>query len=365
MKIYCIFFDTTPLFPELFKIAEEKKASLLHQIGNCFTLTTAAEAFTGKKPSDLMQNGLGYLLYEKYIKEDAKKRARVLWPWRKELLMERLAKKGWEIRHHNSFWFTYMMGAETLKTTWTTSPDIKEPENRKLLLENNQASKDFYKREYEQIQKVQSEKQDMFYLMKLDTYHCCVGKNEDSSKVALTRQADYIRQWDFNEPDTIFWFLSDHGSWAGLGAYPEPKHFLKWCLFKDNSRNPITLQYKHIAVGDIFASLAIKLGLPYKPGIGVQALRRGLNPNRIYYVEDGRAEINTARSTVAIACKFINWKDGMPEKLLQVSYFEPKNEFTGMETILDKNGFVKNTYRVEDIDVELQAAVRRRFKWVP
>ena len=127
MKIYCIFFDTTPLFPELLKIAKEKEAFLLYQVSNCCTVTTAAEVFTGKKPSDLMENGIGHLSHEQYWKAKPEGGQRVQWPWHKELLMEKLSEKGWEIRYHNSIWFTLIMGIEKLKTTWTISSETNLP----------------------------------------------------------------------------------------------------------------------------------------------------------------------------------------------------------------------------------------------
>lgn len=364
MKIYCVIFDATPLFPELLKIAKEKSAILSRQVSNCFTISTGMESFTGKKPSDLIEHGIGHILHERYWK-DTDKGPRVRWPWQKEILMERLSREGWEIRYHNSpfLYLIFWLWNKELKLTWTCPPERTESQNGELLLGNAQDSKDFYKREWKQIQEVQLEKQDLFYMAKIDHYHWSICKKK-GFEIALKRQAEYLREWDFNEPDSIFWFFSDHGTWGDLGAYPEPKHYLTWSLFKDNTKNPIIPKSRYISMGDFFASLAIKLGLPYEPVVGIQPLESNLNPDRIYFVEDGRENLDKFRSTVALACMFTDWKEEIPRKLQQVSYYVLKNEFAGMETSLDKNGFIKETHRIEILNDNLKTALIERFEWI-
>ena len=62
MKIYCVLFDTLPLFGKLVSVAKSNGMELLRQVGGCFTTTTCVQMFTGKLPSDLEENGIGYEL---------------------------------------------------------------------------------------------------------------------------------------------------------------------------------------------------------------------------------------------------------------------------------------------------------------
>ena len=64
-----------------------------------------------------------------------------------------------------------------------------------------------------------------------------------------------------------------------------------------------------------------------------------------------------------MACKFVNWHKDVPLGILQVSYHSPNSKWVCRLTYLDKNGFIKQTIKQDNIDKELKEAVIKKFKW--
>ena len=212
---------------------------------------------------------------------------------------------------------------------------------------------------------MQSEKplKDTFYFVKYDQFH--VATLQGSGKqVAANRLVELMEQWDFNEPNTMFWFFSDHGDWHTMTEHPEPDHYLSWVMFRDNTENAIKPRSKFISATDFFAAVMNKCGLNYEPIQDLCPIQENQDPDRIYYTEDSRQRFDKNNSTTAIACRFTDWDRGRPGALEQVSYFKPRNEFVCLLAHLNTDGFVTNTIRIDKIDECLKQALIDRFEWV-
>ncbi len=376
MKVYCILFDTMPLLDEVVSLAKENAMVLLRQVGGCFTTSSCVEMLTGKMPSDLEKNGIGH---ERHVKYRDPVTNKIHWPWEKELIVNRLLDNGWRIRLQNPGYFSGYLSNnpafEAFERTKTTLfPRSLKAEERfcqdkktvdEIMLGNGPQTEQFYLDKIRHIHQIQSEKQteNTFYFVKYDQFHAAALKRCDK-QVAVSRWIELMKQWDFNEPDAMFWFFSDHGDWHTMSEHLEPDNYLTWVMFKDNTENPIKVRSRFISISDFFPTIMDKFGYPYEAIPDVRSIQQEQDRDRIYYVEDARVRFDKQNSTTAIACRFTDWQGDKPSKLHQVSYFKPTDEYKSLVSDIDENGFIANCAEVGDIDPVMKQAVIDRFEWV-
>jgi len=374
MKIYCVLFDTMPLAGEVVSVAEDNNGvELLRQVGGCFTTTTCVEMLTGKLPSDLEENGIGYELCGKYRDPVS---GNIYWPWENQMLVYRLRAQNWQIRLHNGNWFSgqFLNNNPNAAVMSTAFPGGLEAESRKtwgdetiseIMLGDGPESEQFYQDEIQNIYQMQSEKplKDTFYFVKYDQFH--VATLQGSGKqIAASRLIELMRKWDFNEPDAMFWFFSDHGDWNTMTEHPDPNHYLLWALFKDNTAGAIKARSKFVSARDFFPTVMNKFGYSYESMPDVRSVQENQDKDRIYYTEDGRERFDKNNSTTAIACRFTDWQGDKPSRLHQVSYFKLRNEYKSFVSDIDENGFIINCTEVGGIDPVMKQAVIDRFHWI-
>jgi len=370
-KIYCVLFDTMPLLDEVVSLAKENAMALLRQVGGCFTTTSCVEMLTGKLCSDLEKKGMGYERHNRYRDPVTNE---IHWPWQKELIVNRFLDHGWQVSLHNSVYFSTVLsnnpafekttslpgGLQAEKEFWDDKKTVVE-----TILGDGPQSERFYQDEIRHIHQIQLEKpaKDKFYFVKYDQFH--VADVEKSGKdVAARRSIELMKQWDFNEPDAMFWFFSDHGDWRTMGEHPEPDHYLAWVMFRDNTADAVEAKSRFIFAVDFFATIMNKFGYRYEFVSDARSVQQPQDTDRIYYTEDGRERFDKNNSTTAIACRFTDWDKGRPSALVQVSYFKPRNEFVCLLAHLNADGFVTNTVRTDKIDECLKQALVDRFEWV-
>jgi len=367
IKIYCVLFDTMPLLSIIRRIAEKNNLSLLRQVGGCFTLITYVQMLTGRMPSDLEANGIGYRWHDRYKISD-----NIHWPWESEMVMSRVIDHGGHVRLHNNAYFTGLLSNNPAFSRSTSLPGgvtaewklWKEEAVGPIILGDGPDTAKFYEQEAQHIRLMQSEKpaEDTLYLVKCDQFH---EAGEKSKKViAGKRIFEWMQQWDFNEPNAVFWFFSDHGDWRNMGEHPIPNHYLSWVIFRDNTSNPIQVSSRFISAGDFFPTIMDKLGYTYKPMPYTCSIRQQQNQNRIFFTEDGRVRFDEKNSTTAIACRFADWHGDKPSKLYQASYFKPRNEYKFMTSDMDENGFITKCVLTDESDRQLKQALTDRFEWV-
>ena len=368
IKIYCVLFDAFPFIKEINSFAKKKNMEILRQVGGAFTVSSCIQMLTGKLLSDLSYHGIGYSLNKKYKNIDTKI---IDWPWKKNILFDILFKHDWNINTHNS--------RDIKKNIYDSSLINKtivfEKKYEKLMLVKDKIARELEKKEKKNIHLIQNQKinVDTFYFIEYQFYHQALflhNKNlkkfKKIQKREIERSLRIIFEWDFNEPNSIFWFFSDHGSWTLQkdDRHPYPQMYLSWVLFKDNTINPIKVNSKLISIRDFFATIMGKIEYKYDQIEDIYSIDSIQDKDRIYYVEDGRIAINDNISTTAMACRFNNWNNNKPTELLQVSYHKPDNEWNSVLTYFDENLFEVGSVQKKEINKNLKQKVIGRFNWV-
>lgn len=335
MKIYCILFDTTPLCREIVAYAKKRGFSLLHQIGGCFTTTSLVSMFTGKLCSDLESGGMGYHRHNRYREKHTDT---IKWPWENQLITSILEDNNWQIKIYDKEYFTQIISNKSSYITTAKYPIIPE------------------------IQKEKNDK-NTFYFIHYDIFHFG-NLDKKRRNLSLKETLNVMKQWDYTEPDALFWFFSDHGRWGDLIDHPIPKHFLSWALVKDNiTKNQLKINSIFISIGDFFPTMINKFINNNFVPIDNMILSQEQNPNRIYFNEDARLKVDLFDSTSAYACKFMSWRKSTPTKLIQVSYFKPRDEYRCYITIFDKKYFKgKSIRKLLDEDKFILVKIRYLFK---
>ena len=346
MKIYCILCDSVPLGNILEDYLKLKRFHHFTQVSNYFTTTSIISLLTGKLPSDLEEGGIGYHTHFNY-----KVNGKIEYSWKEQLLIYELYYANWNIHFHNATWFypticndnfiekscSYPVKVEDMQKYYDTQ---KKDYVRELL------SKDslYYKKEKEFIRKIQTEKtkKNKFYFIKNNQYHeALVNKTNKEKALKLIEQ--WFGYWDFEEEDAIFYIFSDHHDFTKIDKLCKAPSMLTWACVKVNSQIPINFKRHYIHIKD-FSEFDYE---------------EAEDRDRIYFTEDARCNIDTQNSTTAVVCKFIDWVNNRPKRLVQVSYFKPENKYYGF--VYDLESKKLQPYPVLN---ELKQALRGRFEWI-
>ncbi len=399
IKIYCIFFDTMPLVKEIIQFAKLNKMQLLLQVGNCFTTSSLISMFTAKMPSDLLDKGIGSRTLRRYRKKEDR---RIYVPWHEEYVTSKLSKHGWHIHIHNfpplschicgdTYTDSFKGGYEQRYSLFKRNYEEKKKINcmdsfmGKMLFGDNEKSHGWYNREYDFIRSIQDSNSDFnnFYFIEYEHWHnfrsymynASIEKTPiEITKIkpkAIKRTINLMNQWNFNEPNSFFWFFSDHGDPADIGKKPNVKGYMSWVLLKDNTENPIKVKTKIISIKDFFPTILKKNNFEYKSIKESMPIDEINDKNRIFFVEDGRSRINNKESTSFVACIVVEWKEKDPIKILQVAYSTVKNKYKYGLNFLTESGISKRYIKLKKENVRyketfilLKKELQDRFKHV-
>lgn len=358
------------------RVAEKNDATYLTQVSNSWTLSSVVPMTTGKFTSDIMYHGLPWEYSKPEIVE------KQLQAWSTDVIQHEMLKRDWDMHYHNNTClYTLLYGNKKIKQTSITCPETEveidgvwgDPEIIELLFGDSQKSIDFHNKEIDYIKRFQSEKvtKNKFYLLAYQHLHAAIGTGQDLNKVpekidlskANDRLIDLINAWDFDEPDSVFIFFSDHGNFRLVDRWMSPPHaWLTWAIIKDNTQDR-KIQKKLISIRDIYKLLSDKVGFEYEMAdrADLESMFTEQNKDRIYFGEDGRSVVNPAHSTTATAIKVLEWQDnGHPKKFMQLSYHKPANGF--ITFIFD--AVTEELHTSDQIDNELLRNLVNRFDWV-
>ena len=395
IKIYCILFDTMPLINEMIKMAEINKMRKFLQIGGCFTIISLLEMFTGKLPSDYVSHGIGHSYLNRYRNKVSKE---IYVPWYKDFIMKKLSKQNWKIRTHDIPTDNFVHG-DVCTDSWEGGHEqrlkiFKKFKNireggrtvDKLLITDSKKSKEWHQRECEFICSMQKEKPEhnTFYFIDYEHFHSLSGykkgKQEKHVKkvtnIVINKIMNLVNTWDFNEPNSIFWFFSDHGFPSEISRasiIPKANSYLSWAFVKDNiiGKNFNDVEPSIISIRDFMPSVMEKFSYKYEQIDESYPMFDPLNKKRVYFIEDGRKVVDEMVSTTVVACRVIEWIKDKPIKILQVGYFSKNKKFNYDLNILDNNGFFIKSIKLNKKDDKyktglsnLKKKLIKRFKWV-
>lgn len=422
IKIYCVLFDAMPFSKEIVEFANANDMRAMRQIGSTWTGAACIQMFTGKMLSDIREKGIGYKSKESFPQNGAGKK-HVDWPWKEQILLHTFSKNNWKVQYHNGDKFNeYLLSDDNI----VQSPRFIT--DQRSVINTSEKAKVLMKRELKYIRNIQKEEVDSntFHFIRYEHYHDAFGvarrviarkeikikkeirdywekrnkkrkgANEDYSNSYINdlsrlervndkkvkkamenskyRSFELMKEWNLNEPNAIFWFFSDHGDLNLMKdiKHPDPTMYYTWVMVKDNTEKSINVKSDFISDRDFFVTLVNKFNYDYLPLIDrknnlisdTNSIELEQDQNRVYYVEDGRSVIDKYCSTTAIVSKLVDWKDGKPGSILQVSYHAPDKEWRSSLTPLDKNSFCGKTCGIKKIDKELKQKLIERFEWV-
>ena len=132
-----------------------------------------------------------------------------------------------------------------------------------------------------------------------------INKNESEAitkEDALNDTIEWLKFWDFNEPNSVFFIYADHSH--RVQPYLDPPGYLTWLYFKDNTERNIKLNTT-ISSTDFYHLTEYIFDLNY-----IERSKWSIYPfltenkHRIFACEDGRASgMNLTEATTFLRCK--------------------------------------------------------------
>jgi hypothetical protein len=239
---------------ELQKVAEKKNLNFHHQISNAFTTTSVFSLLTGKLPSQIFENGMGYDT-DNLLKDDPR--------WNDSIIFDKITNNGWEVRFHNGSWMPKTMYNKQNFLSTSAYPGGYQKEYEmtwgkehieKIMIEDSEEAKLMLEREKEFINTAQNEKTDknIFYFVIYHHYHSavCQGQGYDTARKYMM---ELLEEWNCEEKDSIFWFFADHGDFKKIDNYCSPPHAINtWAISRNNIFNVNEKYKKLISIVDFY-----------------------------------------------------------------------------------------------------------------
>lgn len=359
MKIYCILCDAAPLTKGISSLAENTSSKILSKISNSFTLTSVMSMLTGKMPSDIKEEGIGWYSASKEVVA-AKEQ-----PWIEDVIFEKMPE--WDVCYQNATYVYQLLYGDDRIEQCSAYPGGIEVEKvsgwddiHSVMIGSGEDTESFYEREKSFINRVQAKKsdKDQFYFVLYHQVHSSYSSGKNTQE-ALSRTEELLSYWDFYEEDSLFIVFSDHGDFRKIDSWCSSPHaWLTWALIKDNTSFDNTSVNKSlVSITDLYDLISSKVFRCTSESISSTQ-----DKDRIYFTEDGRAHINKYRSTTASAIKATAWSDDdKPLELLQVVYHQPANRFR----MFGHNLYSGLTTEYNTLDKELKDSLIDRFQWVP
>jgi hypothetical protein len=328
MKIYCILFDTVPQGDKIKNLFESKNLHYSDYITNSWTATTLMSMFSGKTPTEVCKEGVGYKkLYPSF--SDREKKA-----WNKKIIFNQLPED-WKIHIHS------MSKTRGDKEDFRFVPDEICGIDRDVNYYDYQRGED----EEKFIQKMQklSSDENHFIFLKYNHYH------NQMQEGTIDNFCKIINTINFEEENSLFWVFSDHGHPTQIDKFMSPPHsWLTWVSVTDNIKNNkvdkkiiYNLDFYNTIMNRIYDDQTVPDGWYWR--LPKDDILSKFDKNRIYVSEDGRSDIDSSRCTTVSAMKYLG-----EDKYLQTSYHKPENNTRSV--IYNKNN---SSYDLVDNDNQL------------
>lgn len=334
-KIYMICLDAYPETNDLIKLMTQRNMYRSELIcSGAFTCATMISMISGCIGSEIIDGGIGYNTSYKSN----------FHTWRKNhCIVERLIENGLDMIIHNHVpWFSRIVGGKPItneeQQTHYRNHKIQnddKKDNLQILADDNSPyaiiKKDpqtkitysstnpeitlntflkwnfptektiFYQNEKKYINHIQ--KNICFsglFLTDLCHWHEYIyypkgqikSDNIITEDDALNDSIDWLQNWNFDEPNSIFFVFADHSH--RVNAYLDPQSYMTWVYYKDN-HNPNSRLNPIISSNDFYKLVENKLRLNVLTPTVVKSkwisdpFKTDNDVCRIYAVEDGRS----------------------------------------------------------------------------
>ena len=378
-KIYVICLDAFPETPELINLMREKKLCRSELVcGGAFTCATMTSMISGTIGTEIIPGGIGYnTLYSPNF-----------FAWRKNhCIIDRLRDEGLSTIIHNHVpWFSNILAGVQLtdaeknshyrdhiisddgvtvypfgviKTNYTTklvlsstNPDLTL--NTFVKWNFPEEKNKFFANETNYIKHIQSTPFNGLFLTDLCLWHEFVyypsghikSDRQISKEDALVNSIDWVKNWNFDEPNSIFYIFADHSH--RVNSYLDPPSYLTWVYFKDNvtnsKLNPI------ISSNDFYQLVELTFKLDHRPpSTWASNPVNFFNKNRIYAVEDGRAGsvVKTIANAFGRCCLFKQYFLSVVKLTDSTTY--PAGIYLMITTLENKHTYT--IYRFDDLNL--------------
>ena len=303
MKIYCILFDTLPRHPEMEELFKSKGLHFGDYLTQPDTVTTLVSMFSGKRPSEMRNTGIGHSHTYALLSAEEKT------AWDEKILFKQLPND-WNIHLHS---MPETRGDDnSIRNCWpmyTNRHTTPGRDDCKLLPDDicgrfrdfkfydyveSSDEKNFIKK----MQKLPLDENHMIVL-KYNHYHDLErGKQEDVFGLFKS----IIETIDFEEDNSLFWIFADHGEPEGITkTHNPPDSFLSWVSVTDNiTKKKVTkskiasIDFKNTTLNRVFQK-----NLP-------NDVLDELDMGRIYVTEDSRGIVNEYDCTTVSAIKAVD-----------------------------------------------------------
>jgi len=303
VKIYCILFDTFPRHPKMEKLFKSKGLHFGDYLTQPDTVTTLVSMFSGKRPSEMRDCGIGHSHTYALLSDEEKVE------WNKKILFNQLPDD-WKIHLHA---MPNTRGDDnSIPNCWPMydNPNTTPGLNDCKLLPDDICGRDrdfnFYKYNeladeknfIKQMQNLPSDENHLIVL-KYNHYHDMErGKHGDVFAIFK----DIIKQIDFEEENSLFWIFADHGEPEGIDEFHSPPDsWLSWVSVTDNISNKKITKSK-IASVDFKNTV---LNRVFDKNLPNDVLDE-VDMERIYVTEDSRGNINEYNCTSISAIKCLD-----------------------------------------------------------
>ena len=295
--------DTFPKHPKMEKLFKSKSLHFGDYLTQPDTVTTLISMFSGYRPSEMRDSGIGHSHTYALLSEEDK----VIW---NEKIIFNMLPSDWKIHLHA---MPRTRGDDNaIPTCWpmynnpNTTPGLRDckllPDDicgrdRDFIFYNYQEDDD----EKNFIKKMQDLPSDEnhFIVLKYNHYHDMErGKHDD----VFSLFKNIINTIDFKEENSLFWLFADHGEPEGIDEFHSPPDsWLSWVSVTDNISNQKISKTK-IASTDFKNTILNRI---YNKNLPNDILS-DLDMNRIYVTEDSRGRINEYHCTTASAIKCLD-----------------------------------------------------------
>ena len=312
MKIYCILFDTFPRHPEIEELFKSKGLHFGDYLTQPDTVTTMISMFSGCRPSEMRDTGIGHSHTYASLSDKDKK------IWDDKILLKHLPDD-WKIHLHS---MPPTRGDDnTIRGCWpmyndeNTKPGLRDC---KLIPDDICGRfRDFQFYEYEptsdeknfipNMQKLSSD-ENHFITLKYNHYH---DAERGAQRDVLGLFKDIINTINFEEENSLFWVFADHGEPQGITKnHNPPDSFLSWVSVTDNILNKKVTKNK-IASIDFKSTILNRVMLSAIDEIQIQDpndVLSKLDMDRIYVTEDSRSQYNDYNCTSVSAIMALDEK---------------------------------------------------------
>ena len=336
VKIYLVCLDAFPDVDELGKVMGCRGLKRSDMVcSGAFTCSTLTSMISGCLGSEIVDGGIGYeTLYRPEF-----------YKWRDgRCIVERLVGCGCDVLIHNHVpWFSKVIGGKQLteleqkkhyrehttdhedvdvlpfgvvktdpvtRVTYScTNPELTLNTFLKWNFPDEKSM--FYANEKEYIKYIQNRRFNGLFLTDLCHWHEHVYYRSGQIKSdhlitkedALGDTIQWLTNWDFNEPNSIFFVFADHSH--RVNAYLDPQSYVTWVYYRDNhlgsELNPI------VSSNDFYELVERRFGLaPLNRSIWTRDPIENYDAERVYAVEDGRSssKVKTRCNAYCRCCTF-------------------------------------------------------------